>query len=213
MKCIVMGCCMLLCLQTASGQLWNEFFRQKRTQKKYLLQQIAALSMYAGYLKEGYHIAQEGLTFINDVKTGHFSLDKDYFASFLRVNPALKGQLRLDSMEHMHKTIEALKKSCIAYCARSPGYRTVDVDVVQKVFNDLLADYDQVYEEMMLMNTSSAIAMSDRQRGSKMTKLVQEAESLYGFARSFDRSTRLYGIQVWRDKSAIQSLAQWYGIK
>ncbi len=43
-----LSCILLLLLFAVSGfaQNWNEFFRQKRTQIKYLWQQIAALQVY-----------------------------------------------------------------------------------------------------------------------------------------------------------------------
>lgn len=47
--------------QLAEAQTFDEWFRQKKTQKKYLVQQIAALKVYLGYLKEGYEIAQKGM--------------------------------------------------------------------------------------------------------------------------------------------------------
>lgn len=212
MKKVVVGCCLLMCIQTVQGQLWVEFFRQKETQKKYLLQQIAALATYADYVREGYQIAQEGLTFINDVKTGQFSLDKNYFASFQQVNPALKGLAKLDSMNTMKEMIVRLRQSCMRYCAQSPSYQQTDIDLVRSIFEDLLTQYDAVYRDMTLVNTSSAIAMSDHERGKKMSELFAEAKAIYGYARKFDRSTRLYGIQVQREKASIQSLAQWYGI-
>lgn len=34
-------------------QTWDEVFKQKETQKKYLIQQIEAIKMYASYLKKG----------------------------------------------------------------------------------------------------------------------------------------------------------------
>lgn len=39
------------------AQTWDEWFNQKSTQKKYLLQQIAAFEAYLSYAKKGYDIA------------------------------------------------------------------------------------------------------------------------------------------------------------
>ena len=41
------------------AQTFAEWFRQSATQKKYLLQQIAALQVYIGYVQKGYSIAKE----------------------------------------------------------------------------------------------------------------------------------------------------------
>lgn len=58
------------------AQTFAEWFRQSATQKKYLLQQIAALQVYIGYVQKGYSIAKEGLSAISDIKHGEFKLQR-----------------------------------------------------------------------------------------------------------------------------------------
>jgi uncharacterized membrane protein YobD (UPF0266 family) len=62
------------------AQTFAEWFRQGATQKKYLLQQIAALQVYIGYMQQGYSIAKQGLNTISDVNNGEYNLHKDYLA-------------------------------------------------------------------------------------------------------------------------------------
>src|SRR5690606_38045577 len=69
----------------AQSPTFNEWFRQKKTQRKYLVKQIAALKVYLEYLKKGYEIVDKGLTTIGEIKNGTFSLDKDYFNSLKAV--------------------------------------------------------------------------------------------------------------------------------
>lgn len=73
----------------AFGQTWGEFFSQKKTQKKYLLEQLVALKMYAGYLKKGYDIVGSGIGTVWDIKNGEFSLHSTFFSSLKSVNPIL----------------------------------------------------------------------------------------------------------------------------
>ncbi|MGB4400952.1 MAG: hypothetical protein WBJ10_16380, partial [Daejeonella sp.] len=56
------------------AQTWDEIFKQKETQKKYLVQQLAALKLYAGYLKKGYDIADKGISSIKAFSNGEFKL-------------------------------------------------------------------------------------------------------------------------------------------
>ncbi len=46
---------------SASAQTFAEWFSQKKTQRKYLLAQIAALNTYSNYLRTGYRVAKGGL--------------------------------------------------------------------------------------------------------------------------------------------------------
>src|SRR5437762_1594743 len=72
------------------SQTAAEWTQQKRTQKKYLLQQIAALQTYLGYVKKGYGIADKGISTVQMIKNGEWNLHKDFFSSLSLVNPAIK---------------------------------------------------------------------------------------------------------------------------
>ncbi len=50
------------------AQNWNEWFRQKKTQIRYYVEQISALQVYIDLGQKGYGIYQDGLTVINDIK-------------------------------------------------------------------------------------------------------------------------------------------------
>jgi hypothetical protein len=102
---IILTILVSICFQSASCQTWNEWFRQKKTQKKYLIQQIAALQMYLKYLKEGYDVAKKGLNVIGDIKQGKFDLDNDYLASLRTVNSSISGSAKVSSIVAYHKLL------------------------------------------------------------------------------------------------------------
>src|SRR3546814_4811730 len=61
----------------AQATKWKEWFRQKKTQKEYLVMQIAALQAYIQVAKRGYEIAKTGLTTIGNIKDGDFNLHRE----------------------------------------------------------------------------------------------------------------------------------------
>ena len=77
-------------LAHSHAQNWNEWFRQKRTQIRYLVNQLAALQVYIELGQEGYAIYRDGLQLVGDIKNGDFNLHKDYLGSLMLVNPAIK---------------------------------------------------------------------------------------------------------------------------
>src|SRR5262245_34358685 len=91
--------------QAAVGQNVDEWLRQKRTQRKYLIQQIAALKVYLGYLKEGYDIAKKGQKIVVDINQGKFDLDMAYLASLRSVNPAVSGSAKVASIAAYQRAI------------------------------------------------------------------------------------------------------------
>src|SRR5688572_5776828 len=88
---------LLLMAQSAKSQTWNEWFRQKKTQKQYLVQQIAALKVYLKYLKEGYTVVKKGMQIVGDIKEGNFNSHKDYFNSLREVNVLVSGSGKVSS--------------------------------------------------------------------------------------------------------------------
>src|SRR5258705_8026730 len=90
------------------AQTWAEWFSQKSTQKKYLIQQIAMLQVYIGYLQKGHNIAKNGLITIGNIKNGHFTLDKDFFASLRNVNPKVKQYVKVADIITLNEKIVQL---------------------------------------------------------------------------------------------------------
>src|SRR3954471_3868317 len=71
------------------AQTWDEWFKQKKTQIRYLEEQIIALQVYKNDVEKGYRIVQGGLSAIHEIKNGDFNLHKDYFSSLKSVSTAI----------------------------------------------------------------------------------------------------------------------------
>src|SRR4051812_40101385 len=89
MKLLLLFLAMLLISTVCNAQTWDEWFRQRKTQIKYLEEQIIALQVYGSYLQAGYKIVQGGLSTIHDIKNGDFNIHKDYFSSLKHVNASI----------------------------------------------------------------------------------------------------------------------------
>ena len=74
MKRIITILLLACCMQNLQAQTFDEWFRQGKTQKKYLAEQIAALQFYIGIAKEGYKAVGKGLQTIGDIKNGDFNI-------------------------------------------------------------------------------------------------------------------------------------------
>ena len=132
---------MLLSLtKPVAAQTFAEWFRQKATQKKYLIQQIAALQVYIGYVSKGYSIAKKGLNTIQDIKHGDFDLHKNYFSSLASVNPTIKRYTRVADIISLEINIVRQTASVIWYCKESNQLTLSELTYLQNVFDQLLSD-------------------------------------------------------------------------
>lgn len=73
------------------AQTFDEWFRQKSTQLKYLRQQIAALSAYSGVTEDGYRIVGRGTDSIAAVKRSDVGMFAGYFSSLGTAKPAIRN--------------------------------------------------------------------------------------------------------------------------
>ena len=71
------NCMVAITLQSYSQTSGME--TSKKTQKKYLLQQIAALKVYISYAKKGYNIVSSGINTIRDIKKGELNLHNNFY--------------------------------------------------------------------------------------------------------------------------------------
>src|ERR1700712_5588170 len=79
----------------AQAQTFAEWFDQKKTKEKYIVQQIAALEAYGSVLKTGYNVAHNGLGTIGSFNNGEFQLHSTYYANLKSVSPSVKNNAQV----------------------------------------------------------------------------------------------------------------------
>jgi hypothetical protein len=198
---ITFGLCLWMsCVQ---AQTWNEWFRQKKTQKKYLIQQIAALKVYLKYLKEGYDVAKKGLGMIGDIKDGNFNDHSTYFASLSLVNPSIKQSGKIALIAHMQQQIMSefnkLDKEC-----RENEYLTDDeLEYVRDVYSNMLVKCEESISELNTIITDHSSQLKDDERIERIDLIYEDMSDKRDFARSFSNSTRIIMAQRLREKSEV----------
>ncbi|WP_288878889.1 hypothetical protein [Pedobacter panaciterrae] len=174
-----------------AAQTWGEWFSQKKTQKKYLLEQVAALQAYIGFAKKGYEIAQKGLTTISNLKDGEFNLYNDFSGGLKRVNPAIKNYARVaDIIALQVKIIQTYHKD----------YRQIkglnhsgsdELDYIKRVYNRMLLDCEHAVDELITLTTASKLELTDDQRIQRIDRLYEDMLHRHDFTRSFGRDAVL----------------------
>ena len=198
---ITFGLCLWMsCVQ---AQTWNEWFRQKKTQKKYLIQQIAALKVYLKYLKEGYDVAKKGLGMIGDIKDGNFNDHSTYFASLSLVNPSIKQSEKIALIANMQQQIMSefnkLDKEC-----RENEYLTDDeLEYVRDVYSNMLVKCEESISELNTIISDHSSQVKDDERIERIDLIYEDMSDKRDFARSFSNSTRIIMAQRLREKSEV----------
>jgi len=189
----------------ASAQTWNEIFKQKKTQKKYLLQQIAALQVYIGYAKKGYDLVGSGIHAVKDITGGEFGLHRAFFASLATVNPSIKNSA----------VVGEIVSGGLGMISVLGGWKNMDLSetewpYVALVRANLLTECAQDLEELLLVTTSGKLEMKDDERLQRLEKLRLSVQDKYDFALSFTADLEILMRQRMREEQDINDVRRWY---
>lgn len=188
---IILVAGLMICMHSATGQTFNEWFRQKKTQKQYLLQQIAALKIYLGYLKEGYKIVNKGLTVVGDIKQGKFDLDIEYLESLRNVNSAVSGSAKVASIVAYQRMIMIEFRKLKDVSDDSELFTQEEKQYIADVYSNMLRESGLSLGELDRVLSNSGFEMKDDERIKRVDMLYVDMKEKYSFTKSFSNSTKL----------------------
>lgn len=200
-------------LHVAKAQTFDEWFRQKKTKKKYLLEQIAALQVFIADLKKGYDAAHKGLTTIGNIKNGDLGQHTAYFHSLNAVSPQVAKYARINDIITLQAGIGATCANTLQAALQANIFSTAEMEYIRAVFDRLDKDCLNTLQDLQEVATDGKLQMTDDERMRRIDKLYAETQSQYGFAQSYGSSIKVMALQKQREKEGIKTMDSWYGIK
>jgi hypothetical protein len=204
---ILTGC--LLTAAQVKGQTFAEWFKQKSTQKKYLLQQIEALQVYSGYLKKGYAIAKGGLGTISGSLLAENGLHGSYYTELKRVNPVVAKNSDVKEIIQWQADIIKISNNW----SRINGLNSGEIQYLGNVRQTLLNDCEQLINTLQNVVSDGKMEMSDADRLKLIQRLHSEMQANYRFAGGFSAQAKSYAAQRLQQQRDNQFLGKAYGIK
>ncbi|WP_207428914.1 hypothetical protein [Pedobacter sp. SYSU D00535] len=192
----------------AKAQTWDEFFRQKETQKKYLLQQLAALKLYADHLSKGYEIADKGLKTIEGFTKGEFDLHSAFFESLKVVKPAVANNKNIREILTWQAVIIKGYNSLNREAIKSGN----DKSYIESVRSKVLSDCARDVEDLLAVISSGELEMKDDERLKRIDKLHSDMRDKYQFTESFIRQIKVLNLQREQEKQNSTVSKKIYGI-
>lgn len=208
----------MIVASSSKAQTFEEWFRQKETQKKYLLEQIAALKVYSSYLQKGYTIAKDGLHTVQRIKSGDLSLHTGYFHSLETVNPVIKRYPHvkdiMDLQQQISRTVDRSKKRIAGDSFLTVSERRY----VSGTFDRLLEDCNNTIEELERVAGSddtgtSGYQMKDDERIRRIDRLYADTQSQWTFAHSFSDEVAALSLARAQERNNIKNSRMLHGIK
>lgn len=197
---------LMLITTTTFGQTFAEWFSQKKTQIKYLTQQIAALEQYESYIKQGYQISQNGLGNIGGYIKGEYGSHTAYYNSLKTVNPQIKSNSKADSIISYAKQIPKQ----FDHLNRLSGLDKDNKAYIAIVETKVLDECDKDLNELELVITSGRAQMSDDERIRRLDDIYRRMKDKYAFTQSITNDVRMLLLQRNRELQDIQTLGRFY---
>jgi len=194
---------------TARAQTFAEWFQQKSTQKKYLLQQIAALQVYAAYYKAGNNIAHNGLGSITGSLKSENGLHTTYYSNLNNVSPVVKNNKQVSDILQWQKDILARMNMLDKTANLNDGERKYIIQVKAALFKDC----DQQITELQNVVTDSKLKMSDEERLKHIGVIHSAMQNNYRFASAFADQVKVYAVQRSQENNNVISEKKIYGIQ
>ncbi|HEX5170836.1 MAG TPA: hypothetical protein VFW11_16795 [Cyclobacteriaceae bacterium] len=207
---LVIGVLFFLSAGSAQAQTWSEWFRQKKTQKKYLVKQIALLKLYGGYLKEGYDIVGWGLTTIHDIRSGEFSLHRDFFGSLKNVNPRIANSAKVVDIIALQAYIVRDIRNVNNFCKTNEQFTPEEIQYVASVHDNILLLVDASISGLLMVIRNNETEMRDDERLLRLDMLYDDMQDKYAFVRSFASDVRLIAGEREREQRNDEILRKAY---
>lgn len=179
---------LLLFSAAASAQTWGEWFNQKSTQRKYLIQQIAALKVYTEFLRKGYTVVKDGTGLIRDIKNGDFNLHKDYFGGLKTVNPAIKRYDKVEDIVVMHALMLQERQATLATAADSKRFSSEEIRALLKLYAALSDEAGKDLDELLMVAEDGTLELSDDERIKRIEQLYTRMQTKLIFQRKLNKN-------------------------
>ncbi|MBX2968237.1 MAG: hypothetical protein KF803_02615 [Cyclobacteriaceae bacterium] len=202
----------ILLSTNAPAQTWDEWFKQKKTQKKYLVKQIALLRVYLGYLKKGYEIADKGLTTIHNIKNGDFNLHRDFFGSLKNVNPHIANSAKVVDIIAFQVYIMQNMKRVNNFCRDNEHFTPEEIRYVAAVYSNMMLLSDASISELLMIIRSNEMEMKDDERLMRIDRLYDDMLDKHAFVKSFDMDVRIMASEREREQRSIEQTRKYYEI-
>ncbi|WGQ10741.1 hypothetical protein QG516_03610 [Pedobacter gandavensis] len=193
---------------TVFGQTWGEFFKQKKTQKRYLLQQIAALQFYIGQAKKGYELVGSGLNTIKDFSNGEFGLHRTFISSLKLVSPQISGHVKVADIIADQASILKSFNRINGHGLLTTEAKLYVLEVKAGVIEECLKDL----EELALVVVSGKVEMTTDQRMMRLDKLSAAMRGKLEFSQDFCQEIYAFVQAKENEIISIQKLKYHYGI-
>lgn len=211
MKRILIVMVLLINACCVSAQTFEEWFKQKETQIRYLVEQIGALKAYGEVINKGYDIAHNGLTNVFNNKEGDYRQHSNYFLSLWKVKTSVKSYSKVLSTFSIKADIE--KQYRLIKSSTTGFLNDKERNYVNSVYDNLISDCNDLAGELQMIINNDQLQLKDDERIQRIDKIYLDMQDRYEFSQLFANEIKLLAINRGKEGKEVNKLYSRYGIK
>ena len=202
MKQLVLGAMLMVAGLGASAQFTSE-----------MLDQIAALQAYLQVAAKGYHIVEQGLHTIGEIKSGELSLHSAFYSSLQAVSPTVAN------MAEVAEIIDLEASMLSQFSRKLNGYRgsgwlqPAEVSYINQLYIGIVNNGVELLAALSSLTTDGELGMTDGERMSRILQLDMDTKRQYRLVQTFTNQTDLLTMQRQQEGNDISTLKGIYGIQ
>ena len=186
------------------AQTWNEWWKQKDTQKKYLAEQIVALKAYGAVLKEGYEVASKGLGLVHTIQNGDYAQHETYFSSFSTVNPKLKKHPQAKSTIALYSKTRQLTLEIPTKLFAENRFTASEEKIIRHVLQSIAKDCDDIPAELQTLLEKDQLNLSDSERMVQLNQIHEQMQEAYTYTLRFYQNCQNLSLSRKSESKAIE---------
>ena len=211
MRRIIIAVILLINACRVNAQTFEEWFKQKEMQIKYLVEQIGALKAYSEVVNKGYDIAHNGLTNVFSNKEGDYRQHSNYFLSLWNVRPNIKSYSKVVGTYGMKADIE--KQYWLITSSATGFLNHKERSYVNSVYADLVSGCNDLADELQMIINDDQLQLKDDERIQRIDKIYLQMQDRYEFSQSFANEVKLLVMDRLKEAKEVNKLYSLLSLK
>ena len=201
----------LLCISVAShAQNFNEWFRQNRTQIRYLTEQIIAYRMLNSQTNGGYNIMQHGLGMIQGFASGEFGEHRTYMLSLEAVSPEVRNHKRVSGLMELQARYLEEWQALSPFMSSQSGLTPPENNYASEMRSKISDQASKLSSEFQDVVTNSNLQMTDAERIERIDFLYRDYLKNYLVLKRLGRDIRSLSQARQRERNDMLMLEEIY---
>ena len=188
-----------------NAQTFNELFRQKKTQQRYLLRQLAALQGYVQILHTGYRQLQEGLEVIGQLQTTSSGLQHAWFNRLFRRSDNTESVAALGLLQRLQEQARGLLHKRVETHLSPPQW-----DAFRRYIQALIQASEKDARELWLLTRDGTLRFKAADRMRLIHGLYQQVKMRCQHFYQCVAQLQHFSAAQARHQLAASFLEQWY---